>query len=104
MFSFLCGLQMYSSLLVINYSGSRNTMDCKLERDFRFLFHMKDSVIQPRSTKKVAFFQEDANWFLIFKDFMPNAFYVLNKDSIRKVILISNVSHNLSLFCNFFFL
>lgn len=30
---------------------------------------------------------------------MPNAFCTLNKDSIRKVTLISNVSHNLSLFC-----
>lgn len=53
---------------------------------------------QPRSTKKVAFFSVGC-----LKDFMPHAFYTLNKDSIRKVTLISNVSHNLSLFCYFFF-
>lgn len=83
---------MYSSLLVINYSGSRNTMDCKTRETLEMSFSHERFCAQPRSTKKVAFFSVGC-----FKDFMPNAFYTLNKDSIRKVTLISNVSHNLSL-------
>lgn len=95
---------MYSGLLVMNYSGSRNAMDCKTTERFQMSFSHERFCTHPRSTKKVAlFFRRMLNWFLIFKDFMPNAFYTLNKDSIRKVTLISDVSHNLSLFWFFFF-
>lgn len=83
---------MYSSLLVINYSGSRNTMDCKTREIFPMSFSHERFCAQPRSTKKVAYFSVG-----YFKDFTPNTFYTLNKDSIRKVTFISNVSHDLSL-------
>lgn len=72
-------------------------MDCKTRERFQMSFSHERFCAQPRSTKKVAFFAVRC-----LKDFMPCIFYTLNKDRIRKVTLISNVSHNLSLFYFFF--
>lgn len=76
---------MYPRLLVIYYSGSRNTMDCKTAGRFQMSLSHEMSCTQSRVERILHCLQEDANWFLIFKTFMPNVFYTLVKDSVRNL-------------------
>lgn len=79
MFSVLYGLQIYCSLLVIYYSGSQNTTDCKTGGHLQMSLLHEVICTQPRSTKKIALFAGGCWGFYFFKAFMQNTFYTVLK-------------------------